>query len=336
MKIAFITGITGQDGSYLAEFLLEKGYKIFGIQRRTSLFNTSRIDHIRHRLTLRYGDLTDGSALSSYFHDIVNMYDFSVFEVYNLAAQSHVQISFENPEYTSQVDAIGVLKILEIIRSLKTEIREKIRFYQASTSELYGKVLESPQNELTPFNPLSPYATAKLYAFYITKNYRDAYGLFACNGILFNHESIRRGENFVTKKIVDGIKKILDGKLGCIYLGNIDSVRDWGFAPDYVEGMWAMLQHDKPDDYVLATGKGYTVRDFIVKSFKYKGHDIRWEGEGIDEVGIVDDKVVIRIREKYYRPNEVEYLLGDATKARDILGWVPKHDLNDILKDMFV
>ena len=336
MKIAFITGITGQDGSYLAEFLLEKGYKIFGIQRRTSLFNTSRIDHIRHRLTLRYGDLTDGSALSSYFHDIVNMYDFSVFEVYNLAAQSHVQISFENPEYTSQVDAIGVLKILEIIRSLKPEIREKFRFYQASTSELYGKVLESPQNELTPFNPLSPYATAKLYAFYITKNYREAYGLFACNGILFNHESIRRGENFVTKKIVDGIKKILDGKLECIYLGNIDSVRDWGFAPDYVEGMWAMLQHDKPDDYVLATGKGYTVRDFIVKSFKYKGHDIRWEGEGIDEVGIVDDKVVMRIREKYYRPNEVEYLLGDATKARDILGWVPKHDLNDILKDMFV
>ena len=336
MKIAFITGITGQDGSYLAEFLLEKGYKIFGIQRRTSLFNTSRIDHIRHRLTLRYGDLTDGSALSSYFHDIVNMYDFSVFEVYNLAAQSHVQISFENPEYTSQVDAIGVLKILEIIRSLKPEIREKFRFYQASTSELYGKVLESPQNELTPFNPLSPYATAKLYAFYITKNYREAYGLFACNGILFNHESIRRGENFVTKKIVDGIKKILDGKLGCIYLGNIDSVRDWGFAPDYVEGMCAMLQHDKPDDYVLATGKGYTVRDFIVKSFKYKGHDIRWEGEGIDEVGIVDDKVVMRIREKYYRPNEVEYLLGDATKARDILGWVPKHDLNDILKDMFV
>ena len=335
MKIAFITGITGQDGSYLAELLLEKGYKIFGILRRTSLFNTTRIDHIRHQLTLRYGDLTDGSALSTYFHDIVNSHDFSVFEVYNLAAQSHVKISFENAEYTAQVDAIGVLKILEIIRSFNKEIRGKVRFYQASTSELYGRVLESPQCERTPFNPLSPYATAKIFGFHITKNYRESYGIFACNGILFNHESKRRGENFVTKKVVDGIKEIYNGERECIYLGNIDSVRDWGFAPDYVEGMWRMLQHHEPDDYVLATGKGYTVRDFITKCFEYKGGNIIWEGEGIYETGSIGDKVVIRIHQKYYRPNEVEFLLGDASKAADILDWAPTHDLVDIIKDMF-
>jgi len=335
MKIAFITGITGQDGSYLTELLLEKGYTIFGILRRTSLFNTTRIDHVRDRIYLRYGDMTDGAALSTYLHDIVNKYDFQVLEIYNLAAQSHVKISFENAEYTSQVDAIGTLKLLEIIRSFPKDIQKKTRFYQASTSELYGKVVETPQTEKTPFNPVSPYGTAKLYAYYIVKNYRDAYGLFACNGILFNHESPRRGENFVTKKIVDGVVRFLGDNHTCICLGNIDSVRDWGHAKDYVRGMWMMMQSETPDDYVLATGKGYTVREFVEKCFKLHGKEIIWEGEGVEEIGKVDNAIAVRIKEKYYRPNEVDFLLGDSTKARSTLGWVPEYDLDLLIKDMF-
>jgi GDPmannose 4,6-dehydratase len=336
MKVAFITGITGQDGSYLAELLLQKGYTIYGILRRTSLFNTTRIDHIRDKIFLRYGDLTDGAALSKYLHDIIIKHaDMKQFEIYNLGAQSHVKISFEIPEYTTQVDAIGTLKLLEIIRSFPIEMQKKVRFYQASTSELYGKTTEIPQNENTPFNPVSPYATAKLYAYYIVNNYRDAYGLFACNGILFNHESKRRGENFVTKKIIDGVKLIMDNKKKCIYLGNVDSKRDWGHAEDYVYGMWLMLQQEQPDDYVLATGKTYTVREFVERSFAYHGKKIRWEGEGLNEVGKIDEMIVIRIKRKYYRPNEVDLLLGDATKAREKLGWEAKYQLDDIIKDMF-
>jgi len=334
MKIAFITGITGQDGSYLAELLLEKNYMIFGILRRTSLFNTTRIDHIRDKIHLRYGDMTDGAALSTFLHDIVNKYDFNVLEIYNLAAQSHVKISFENAEYTSQVDGIRALKLLEIVRSFPKNIQKKTKFYQASTSELYGKVVETPQSETTPFNPVSPYGTAKLYAYYIVKNYRNAYDLFACNGILFNHESPRRGENFVTKKIVDGINRFFKDNTKCIFLGNIDSVRDWGHAKDYVRGMWMMMQEDQPDDYVLATGKGYTVREFIEKCFKFKGKSIIWTGKGIDEIGKVDNMVAVRIKDKYYRPNEVEFLLGDSAKARTILGWSPEYDLNSLIKDM--
>ena len=336
MNIAFITGITGQDGSYLAEFLLKKGYTIYGILRRTSLFNTTRIDHIRHKIFLRYGDLTDGAGLSNYLHDIVQKHkDMRQFEIYNLGAQSHVKISFEIPEYTTDVDAIGTLKLLEIIRSFTPSIQKKIRFYQASTSELYGKVKSTPQNENTPFNPISPYATAKLYAYYIVNNYRDAYGMFACNGILFNHESKRRGENFVTKKIIYGVKAIQTHKKECIYLGNIDSKRDWGHAKDYIYGMWLMLQQDTPDDYVLATGKSYSVREFIEKCFYYVGLNIKWEGKGLQEVGKVDNKIVVRIKEKYYRPNEVDFLLGDASKAREKLGWVPIYNLEQLIIDMF-
>ena len=336
MKIAFITGITGQDGSYLAELLLQKGYIIYGILRRTSLFNTTRIDHIRDNIVLRYGDMTDGAALSKYLHDIIIKHpDMKQFEIYNLAAQSHVKISFEIPEYTAEVDAVGTLKLLEIIRSFPTEIQKKTRFYQASTSELYGKVKEIPQNEKTPFNPLSPYATAKLYAYYIVTNYRDAYGLFACNGILFNHESRRRGDNFVTKKIIEGVKSIMNNKKKCIYLGNIDSKRDWGHANDYVYGMWLMLQQEGPDDYVLSTGKTYTVREFVERSFAYHSKNIHWEGEGLQEVGKIGDKIVVRIDKKYYRPNEVDLLLGDSTKAKEKLGWEAKYQLDDIIKDMF-
>ena len=257
------------------------------------------------------------------------------FEIYNLAAQSHVKISFEIPEYTADVDAVGTLKLLEIIRSFPMEIQKKTRFYQASTSELYGKVKEIPQNEKTPFNPLSPYATAKLYAYYIVTNYRDAYGLFACNGILFNHESRRRGDNFVTKKIIEGVKSIMNNKKKCIYLGNIDSKRDWGHANDYVYGMWLMLQQEAPDDYVLSTGKTYTVREFVERSFAYHSKNIHWEGEGLQEVGKIGDKIVVRIDKKYYRPNEVDLLLGDSTKAKEKLGWEAKYQLDDIIKDMF-
>ena len=268
MKLAFITGITGQDGSYLCELLLEKEYKIFGIQRRTSLFNTSRIDKIRDKITMRYGDLSDGSGLSNYIHEIINNNkNFEVLEIYNLAAQSHVKISFEIPEYTADIDGIGVMRLLEIIRSLPEPIKNKIKFYQAGTSELYGKVLETPQNEKTPFNPVSPYAAAKLYAYNMVKIYREGYNLFAVNGILFNHESPRRGENFVTMKIVNGVKDIVSGKKQFISLGNIYSKRDWGHAKDYVYGMWLMLQQDTPDDFVLATGKTITVKEFVTKLF---------------------------------------------------------------------
>jgi GDPmannose 4,6-dehydratase len=340
MKLAFITGITGQDGSYLAELLLEKGYNVFSIVRRTSqLFSHKRIEHIRDKLELRYGDMTDTAGLSNYIHAIIqNHPDFEVFEIYNLAAQSHVAISFEIPEYTADVDAIGVLRILEIIRSQPESTQKKIRFYQAGTSEMFGAVKETPQNENTPFNPVSPYAVAKVYGHYMTKVYREAYGLYAVNGILFNHESKRRVENFVTMKIVNGIKNILDGKQTCIELGNIDSQRDWGHAKDYVLGMWLMLQQDHPDDYVLASGKTHTIRSFIEKAFAFKGIAIEWNGDGLNEVGkdAADGTTRIKINPKYFRPCEVDFLLGDSSKARERLGWTFEYDtLEKLIEEMF-
>ena len=338
MKLAFITGITGQDGSYLVELLLEKNYKVYGIQRRTSLFNTSRIDKIRHKITMKYGDVTDSTSLLNYFSNIINENkDFTILEIYNLAAQSHVKISFEIPEYTTNVDAVGTLKILEIIKSFPKDIRNKIRFYQASSSEMYGKVLESPQNEKTPFNPISPYATAKLYAYFITKNYRDAYQLFACNGILFNHESPRRGENFVTMKIVNGVKNICNGNQEYIELGNLYSKRDWGHTKDYVRGMWKILQHDKPDDFVLATGETHTIKSFVNKAFKYKSFNLSWKGEGINEVAFDQfGQIRIIIDEKFYRPCEVQLLLGDSTKANKLLQWKREYkSIDDLIISMF-
>jgi len=338
VKLAFITGITGQDGSYLAELLLDKKYKVFGIQRRTSLFNTTRIDHIRKQLIMKYGDLTDGSALSNYLHEIIRNHEkFEVLEIYNLAAQSHVKISFEIPEYTAEVDGIGVLKLLEVINSFPKNIKNKIRFYQASTSELYGKVLETPQSETTPFNPVSPYATAKQYAFYIVKNYREAYGLYACNGILFNHEGPRRGENFVTKKIVNAVKNIANGNQYVLELGNLDAQRDWGDARDYIRGMWLILQQEEPEDFVLASGKTHSIRSFIEKCFAYKNIEIVWEGTGINEVGKCKktNKILVKINEKYFRPNEVELLLGDPSKAENKLGWKREISLDKMIKDMF-
>ena len=344
VKLAFITGITGQDGSYLAELLLEKGYKVYGIVRRTSLlYSYTRLDHIRDKIHLEYGDMSDGSSLTNYITSIVNDNDnFEVFEIYNLAAQSHVKISFEIPEYTSLIDGIGTLKLLEAIRTFKKDIQNKIRFYQAGTSEMYGAVLETPQKETTPFNPQSPYACAKVYSHFLVKNYREGYNMFACNGILFNHESPRRGENFVTMKIINGIKKIIEceEKLKFDYiltLGNIDSKRDWGHSKDYVYGMWLMLQQDKPDDYVLATGHTYSVREFIEKSFSIKGFEIEWKGEGINEVGIdkKTQRVLVKIDEKYFRPCEVDLLLGDATKAEEKLGWKREYDLDKLIIDMF-
>lgn len=340
MKLAFITGITGQDGSYLAELLLEKGYKVFSIVRRTSLlYSHSRIDHIRDKLELRYGDMTDSSGLSNYIHSIIQTHpDFELFEIYNLAAQSHVAISFEIPEYTADVDGVGVLRLLEIVRCQSEATRKKIRFYQAGTSEMFGEVKETPQNENTPFNPVSPYAVAKVYGHYITKVYREGYGLYAVNGILFNHESKRRVENFVTMKIVRGIKNILDGKQECIELGNIDSQRDWGHAKDYVYGMWLMLQQDRPDDYVLASGKTQTIRSFIEKAFAFKGITIEWSGEGMDEIGkdAQDGATRVKISPKYFRPCEVEFLLGDSSKAREKLGWTFEYDtLEKLIEEMF-
>ena len=338
VKLAFITGITGQDGSYLAELLLEKEYKVFGIQRRSSRFNTTRIDHIRNKLIMRYGDLTDGAGLSNYIHEIIRENpNFKVFEIYNLAAQSHVAISFEIPEYTSDVDGIGVMRILEIIRTLPDKQRNKVKFYQAGTSELYGKVLETPQNEKTPFNPVSPYASAKLYAYHMVKIYRDGYGLFAVNGILFNHESPRRGENFVTMKIVNGVKDIVEGKKQYISLGNIYSKRDWGHAKDYVYGMWLMLQQDTPDDFVLATGHTFSVKDFIMHAFRHKGFNLYWRGVGTNEVGYDENDIArVKINPKYYRPCEVELLLGDATKAKKKLGWQRRFDnIDKLIVDMF-
>ena len=338
MNIAFITGITGQDGSYLAELLLKKNYKVYGIQRRTSLFNTTRIDNIRNKITMRYGDLTDGAGISNYIHQIINNNtNFKVFEIYNLAAQSHVKISFEIPEYTSDVDGMGVMRLLEIIRTLPEEIRNKIKFYQAGTSELYGKVLETPQSETTPFNPVSPYAAAKLYAYHIVKMYREAYNIFATNGILFNHESPRRGENFLTMKVVNGVKDINSNKKDFISLGNIYSKRDWGHAKDYVKGMWLMLQKEKPSDYVLATGETYTVKEFVNKAFSYKGYELEWSGENENEIAKDQNGIVrVKIDPKYYRPCEVELLLGDPSKAIKELGWKRDYNtLDKLIVDMF-
>tara|TARA_B100000674_G_C37896074_1_gene941393 strand:- start:508 stop:1527 length:1020 start_codon:yes stop_codon:yes gene_type:complete len=337
MNLAFITGITGQDGSYLTEMLLEKKYKVFGIIRRSSMFNTTRIDHLLDKITLRYGDLSDAAGLSNYIHQIIRSNPgFKVFEIYNLAAQSHVKISFEIPEYTADIDGIGVMRLLEIIRTLELDVRKKVKFYQAGTSELYGKVLETPQNETTPFNPVSPYAAAKLYAYHMVKIYREGYGLFAVNGILFNHESPRRGKNFVTAKIINGVKDIINGKKDVIQLGNLDSKRDWGHAKDYVYGMWLMLQQNIPNDYVLATGKTWTIKQFIEKAFLYKSIKISWQGSGLQEKGIDEDgNVRIIVNPKYYRPCEVDLLLGDPKKAQNVLGWTRDYDLDKLIEDMF-
>ena len=334
-KIALITGITGQDGAYLAELLLNKNYEVHGIKRRASSFNTSRIDHLykdKHKedvnFFLHYGDLTDSTNLIRIIQEV------QPHEIYNLGAQSHVKVSFEVPEYTANSDAIGTLRILEAIRILKME--NKVKFYQASTSELYGKAQEVPQTETTPFYPRSPYGVAKLYAFWIVKNYREAYGMFACNGILFNHESPLRGETFVTRKITRAASKIKLGLQEKLYLGNLNAQRDWGHAKDYVEGMWRMLQHEKPEDFVLATGKTTTIREFCNLSFKELGIEIKWEGEGENEVGIdqSSNKVIISIDNNYYRPTEVDLLIGDASKAKKLLSWTPKYDLESLVKEM--
>ncbi|MCB0402004.1 MAG: GDP-mannose 4,6-dehydratase [Flavobacteriales bacterium] len=334
-KVALITGITGQDGAYLAELLLEKGYEVHGIKRRSSLFNTDRIDHLyedQHESNvnffLHYGDMTDSTNLIRIVQQV------QPDEIYNLAAMSHVQVSFETPEYTANADATGALRLLEAIRILGLE--KKTRFYQASTSELYGKVVETPQSETTPFYPRSPYAVAKLYAFWITKNYREAYGMYACNGILFNHESPLRGETFVTRKITRGVAKIKLGLQQKIYLGNLDAKRDWGHAKDYVEGMWLMLQQDVADDYVLATGTTTSVRDFVTMSFKEVGIEIQWTGEGVDEKGfdVATGNVLVQVDPRYFRPTEVDLLLGDPTKAQKELGWKHKFDLASLCKDM--
>jgi GDPmannose 4,6-dehydratase len=337
MNIALITGITGQDGSYLAEFLLNKNYKVWGIIRRSSDINTNRINHLydNKNLILKYGDLSDGMCLLHIFYEIKQTYsDLNRLEVYNLAAMSHVKVSFEMPEYTGDIDAVGTLRILESIRS--SGLMDKTRFYQASTSELFGKVQEVPQKETTPFYPRSPYGVAKLYSYWIVKNYRESYGMFACNGILFNHESPRRGPTFITRKVTRGLNMILKGERDKLVLGNINAKRDWGHAIDYVEGMWKMLQHDKPEDFVLATGEYHSVREFVEKAFKLKGFDIKWKGEGINEIGYDNNtgRELIFISEKYFRPTEVEELLGDSTKAKNILGWKPNISFNELVEDM--
>ncbi|CAD6491152.1 MAG: GDP-mannose 4,6-dehydratase [Candidatus Argoarchaeum ethanivorans] len=334
-KTALITGITGQDGAYLAEFLLNKGYIVHGIKRRSSSFNTARIDHLYKdphernvNFFLHYGDLTDSTNLIRIIQET------QPDEIYNLAAQSHVQVSFDTPEYTANADAVGTLRLLEAIRILGLE--KKTKFYQASTSELYGKVQEIPQSETTPFYPRSPYAAAKLYAYWVTVNYREAYDMFACNGILFNHESPIRGETFVTRKITMAAAKIKKGMLDKLYLGNLDAKRDWGFAGDYVEAMWLMLQQDEPDDFVIATGKTHSVREFVELAFREVGIEIGWQGEGVNEVGVdqVTGDVVIGIDPRYYRPTEVELLLGDPTKANEKLGWEAKVGLRELVKMM--
>lgn len=331
MKKAIITGITGQDGSYLAEFLLNKDYEVHGIIRRNSSFNTERIDHLLNnqepeKLFLHYGDLNDTSSLSKLIYKI------QPDEFYNLGAQSHVRVSFDIPEYTSDVNAIGALRILECIK----EVNPNIRFYQASSSELYGMVQEIPQNETTPFYPRSPYAAAKLYAYWITVNYREAYGLFACNGILFNHESPRRGKTFVTRKITTGVANIMKGTQEKLVLGNLNAKRDWGFAGDYVEAMWLMLQQEEPDDYVIATGETHTVREFCELAFKYAGIQLIWKGEGLNEKGIdaVTGKELITVSSKYFRPSEVDLLLGDPAKAKTKLDWVQKVSFNQLVEMM--
>ncbi|KZN58060.1 GDP-mannose 4,6-dehydratase [Pseudoalteromonas luteoviolacea CPMOR-1] len=344
-KVALITGVTGQDGSYLAEFLLEKGYEVHGIKRRASSFNTERVDHIyqdRHEenpnFFLHYGDLTDTSNLTRILKEV------QPDEVYNLGAQSHVAVSFEAPEYTADVDAIGTLRLLEAIRFLGLE--KKTKFYQASTSELYGEVREIPQKETTPFHPRSPYAVAKMYAYWIAVNYRESYGMFACNGILFNHESPRRGETFVTRKITRGLANISQGLENCLYLGNMDALRDWGHAKDYVRMQWMMLQQDKPEDFVIATGKQISVREFVELSAKELGITLEFSGEGVDEIATVvaiegDNAsalsigdVIVRVDPRYFRPAEVETLLGDPTKAKEKLGWVPEITVEEMCAEM--
>jgi GDPmannose 4,6-dehydratase len=339
MRIAFITGINGQDGSYLSELLLEKDYYVYGIVRRSSQFNTQRIEHLINHPKFKYfyGDVTDSLSLSNVLSTIENLHsndNIERFEIYNLAAQSHVRVSFDIPDYTAQVDAVGTLRLLELIKTLRN--KNVVRFYQASTSELYGEVLEIPQTETTPFNPKSPYAIAKLYSYHIVKNYREAYGLFACNGILFNHESERRGPTFVTRKITIGLGNILKGKADKITLGNLDAKRDWGHAKDYVYGMWLMLQQDKPDDFVLSTGEQYSVREFVERTFKLKGINIKWRGTGVNEEGYDEntEKVYIDVSSKYFRPTEVETLLGDSSKAREMLNWVPQITFDELVKRM--
>ena len=344
MKKALITGITGQDGSYLAEFLLGKGYEVHGIKRRSSSLNTERIDHIyqdphqeNKSLVLHYGDLTDSSNLTRIIKEV------EPHEVYNLGAQSHVAVSFESPEYTADVDALGTLRLLEAIRFLGME--KSVKFYQASTSELFGEVQEIPQKETTPFYPRSPYAVAKMYAYWIVVNYRESYGMYACNGILFNHESPRRGETFVTRKITRGLANISEGLEKCLYMGNIDALRDWGHAQDYVRMQWMMLQQEKPEDFVIATGEQFTVRQFIEWSAKELGINIKFEGSGVNEVGIIDSlessssclnvgDVIVRIDERYFRPAEVETLLGDPTKAKNKLGWIPEISVKEMCSEM--
>jgi len=328
MSKALITGITGQDGSYLAEFLLDKGYEVHGLVRRSSTDNTDRISHLlnENKVTLHYGDLTDANSLSRL------LYKIEPDEVYNLAAQSHVKVSFDIPEFTADVNAIGTLRLLDSIR----EVNDKIKFYQASSSELFGKVREIPQNENTPFYPRSPYAVSKLYAYWITINYREAYNLFASNGILFNHESPRRGKNFVTRKITTGIADILKGKLDCLYLGNLDAKRDWGYAGDYVEAIWLILQQNQPDDFVVATGETHTVREFCELAFKIVGINLIWQGEGLNETGVDKDtgRVLVRVSEKFFRPAEVDLLLGDPTKAKTRLGWKPRVSFEELVEMM--
>lgn len=332
-KTALITGITGQDGAYLAEYLLNKGYAVHGLKRRTSLFNTDRIDHLFHDVHepgrpfyLHHGDMTDSSSLVRIVQQV------QPDEIYNLAAQSHVAVSFEEPEYTANSDALGVLRLLEAIRILGME--RKTRFYQASTSELYGLVQEVPQKETTPFYPRSPYAAAKLYGYWIVVNYREAYGVYACNGILFNHESPIRGETFVTRKITRALARIKLGLQSCLYLGNLNARRDWGHARDYVEAQWLMLQQEKPEDFVIASGVQYSVRDFVNAAAAELGISIRWDGTGADEVGYLGDRAIVRVDPRYFRPTEVETLLGDPTKAREKLGWVPRTGFEELVAEM--
>lgn len=333
-KIALITGVTGQDGAYLAEFLLDKGYVVHGIKRRTSLFNTDRIDHLyqdphetERQFVLHHGDMTDSSSLVRIIQHVQPN------EIYNLAAQSHVAVSFEEPEYTANSDALGALRVLEAIRILGLE--KKTRFYQASTSELYGLVQEIPQKETTPFYPRSPYAVAKLYAYWITVNYREAYGMYACNGILFNHESSKRGETFVTRKITRALARIKLGLQDCLYLGNLDAKRDWGHAKDYVEMQWLMLQQEQPEDFVIATGVQYSVREFVDIAAKELGIQVRWEGKGVDEKGYDDNgKCIVAVDPRYFRPTEVETLLGDPSKAKEKLGWTPRTTFAELVKEM--
>jgi GDPmannose 4,6-dehydratase len=333
-KVALITGVTGQDGAYLAEFLLKKGYDVHGIKRRSSLFNTDRIDHLyqdphveNKRFTLHYGDLTDSTNLIRIIQQT------QPDEIYNLAAMSHVAVSFDTPEYTANADGLGTLRILEAIRILGME--KKTRFYQASTSELYGLVQEIPQKETTPFYPRSPYAVAKMYAYWITVNYREAYGIYGCNGILFNHESPLRGETFVTRKITRALARIKLGLQDCLYLGNLDALRDWGHARDYVEMQWLMLQQDEPEDFVIATGVQYSVRDFVDCAAKELGIQIRWDGEGVDEKGYDSSgKCIVKVDPRYFRPTEVETLLGDPSKAKDKLGWEPKTSFEELVSEM--